>query len=358
MILHVISGLGIGGAETMLVQVATSLHARGVPQHVVSLTGRGEMAAGLEAGGVAVSFLDLRTLYQAPSALYRLCRIVGAQRPAAIQGWMYHGNLVAAFAHRLAPGYARRRLYWGLRASDMDGTRYGLINKICARLSSMPDAVIANSHAGAAVHSGFGYRPRRLEVIANGVDTARYRPDAERRRRLRAALGLAPDSVVAIHVARVDPMKDHPTFLAAMKKTPEVVGLLVGAGTLALSLPANVRALGARRDLESLYPAADIVVSSSAFGEGFSNALAEGMSAGLTPISTDVGDARLIVGDAGQIVPRGDVDAIAAAIEAYRNVSPDERARRGAHARARIQENFAIEAAVGAFARLYATPAS
>jgi glycosyltransferase involved in cell wall biosynthesis len=75
------------------------------------------------------------------------------------------------------------------------------------------------------------------------------------------------------------------------------------------------------------------------------------------PISTDVGDARLIVGDTGQIVERGDADAITGAINAYLLASSEERARRGAKARTRIDENYTIGKAVEAFARLYEIPA-
>lgn len=354
MILHVITGLGVGGAEAMLVQVAAALKARGMPQHVVSLVGRGENAERLHAQGIPVISLDLERAYQAPTALFRLSLIVARERPTVVQGWMYHGNLMAALAHRLSPGHARRRLFWGLRASDMDAARYGWINSICAWMSSWPDIVIANSQAGIQFHRDCGYRPRRIEVISNGIDTERFCPDDELRRQARTELGIAPDAVVAINVARVDPMKDHRTFLAAMAKAPEVVGMLVGAGTQDLSLPPNVIALGMRHDVERLYPAADIVVSSSAFGEGFSNAVAEGMSAGLAPVVTDVGDARMIVGDAGHIVARGDADAIAQVINAEARVSREERVRHGLHARARIQERFSIEKAIDAFARIYA----
>ncbi len=129
---------------------------------------------------------------------------------------------------------------------------------------------------------------------------------------------------------------------------------MVGAGTEALPLPSNVRALGLRRDTERLYAAADIVASTSAFGEGFSNVIAEGMSAGLVPVATDVGDARRIVGDTGWIVPPRDPDAFAAAVDEAARLPAAERQRRGLAARARIVENFTPSRAADAFARLYA----
>ena len=89
-------------------------------------------------------------------------------------------------------------------------------------------------------------------------------------------------------------MKDHATFLAAMAELPSLTGVMVGEGTSELAAPPNVRALGRRRDTPALYAAADIVASTSAFGEGFSNVIAEGMSAGLVPVATDVGDAAAL----------------------------------------------------------------
>lgn len=119
---------------------------------------------------------------------------------------------------------------------------------------------------------------------------------------MRKELGLSFDAVVAIHVARVNSMKDHESFLAAMAEVPNVEGLLAGAGTESLSVPTNAKALGLRRDVNRLYAAADVVVSTSVYAEGFSNIIAEGMSCGLVPFTTDAGDARLIVGDVGRII--------------------------------------------------------
>ena len=95
------------------------------------------------------------------------------------------------------------------------------------------------------------------------------------------------------------------------------------------------------------------VASTSAFGEGFSNVIAEGMSVGLVPVATDVGDARRIVGDAGSIVAPRDPQAFAIALQEVAALPDAERRRRGLVARERIGANFTLERTADAFAQLY-----
>lgn len=352
-VLHVISGLATGGAETTLVQIASALQGRNMPQHVISVGNRGAYADELERHGVTVDTLGIGSLYSAPVGLFRLVRLMQRLQPRLVQAWMYHGNLIAALAIRFLQGHAHRRLIWNLRASNMDAERYGWLIRLCALTSTWPDAVIANSQAGIDFHLGRGFRPRHIELISNGIDTEKFQPDAAARSIIRAEFGIPADAVLVIHTARVDPMKDHAAFLTAMEALPNVYGLMVGAGTKTLQSPPNVRALGLRHDIERLYTGADIVISTSAFGEGFSNAIAEGMSAGLVPIATDVGDARLIIGETGRIVVRRDLAALISAIATEAAATPAERNSRGAKARARILSHFSIAQAVDAYERLY-----
>lgn len=352
-VLHVITGLGMGGAERMLVQLGSGLQARGLPQHVVTIGIRALHADDLDAAGVPVTALGVRSVSQVPGGLVRLAGIIRKLRPGVIQGWMYHGNLMAALGDRLVPGRASRRLLWNLRASNMDSARYARIIRWGAMLSQWPDVIVSNSEAGEAFHRTQGYRARLSRVIANGIDTQKFRPDAAIRGALRKELGISPDAVVVAHAARVDAMKDHATCLAALAAAPDVVGILFGAGTESLRLPPNVRALGMRRDVERLYAMADIVISTSAFGEGFSNAIAEGMSSGLVPVATNVGDARPIVGDTGHVVAPRDKQALASAIREAAALTPAERTALGLRARARIVERFSLQHAVDAYERLY-----
>ena len=351
--MHVISGLGAGGAETMLVQLSGGLRARGLSQHVVSLSSHDALAADLRATGVGLTVLDTGSLVSLAGAVAALARCVTGLRPRILQGWMYHGNIAATFAHYLCPGRRDRRLLWNLRASNMDARRYGAVIRLGGLLSRLPEVVIANSEMGVAFHREHGFRPRRFMVIDNGIDTEKFRPDAAARKRLRRELGIADEAAVVIHVARVDPMKDHAGFLAAMAQVPSLTGVMVGEGTKDLAALPNVRALGMRRDTGALYAAADIVASTSAFGEGFSNVIAEGMSVGLVPVATDVGDAGRIVGDAGLIVAPQDPQAFAAALGEIATLPAHERRRRGLAARERIVANFTLDRAVDAFARLY-----
>jgi glycosyltransferase involved in cell wall biosynthesis len=359
-ILYVTTDLFIGGgAEGMLTRVATAQPRLADEIIIVSLRPGYSHVDKLRAAGVAVVELDFGTMGGVVSGLRRLAKLIAETRPDIIQGWMYHGDLTALIALGLSGRRRDTGLVWGIRSSEMDFRCYSvglrLVVKACAALSRRPDLLTANSVAGLKSHLCLGYRPRRVEVVSNGIDVERFKPDVAARAALRRELGIPGEAVVLANVARVDPMKDHETFLAAMAELPDVVALLIGADTENLPQMLNVARLGRRLDVERLLAAADVVVCSSAFGEGFSNALGEGMACGLPAVATDVGDAALIVGDTGLIVPPRDPHALAAAIRTLAGEGAAARAERGTRARARIVANFGMNRAIERYAELYAS---
>jgi glycosyltransferase involved in cell wall biosynthesis len=356
-IVYVTAGLGGGGAEAMLARLATAQPGVADEITIVTLLPAEAHMARLRGAGVEVIELGFDKPGGIATGLLKLARLIAERRPDIVQGWMYYGDLAALVALALSGRRRQTHLVWSIRCSAMDWRSYGvglaLVVKACAVLSRWPDLVTANSAVGLKSHLALGYHPRRAQVVANGIDIVEFQPDAVARRAVRTELGIAENAIVLAHVARVNAMKDHGSFLAAMAALPDLSALVVGTGTEKLSAAPNLFRLGRRCDVARLFAGADFVVSSSRFGEGFSNVLAEGMACGLPAVATDVGDAKLIVGDTGLVVPPGSPDALAAAIRTLAAESPAARAERGSRARARIVENFAIGNAIERYVELY-----
>jgi len=186
---------------------------------------------------VRVVSADKRGRWDLVGFMLRLYRAVRDLRPQIVHGYMYGANEIAL----LLGWAARARVVWGVRASGLDMRFYDwptrLLWRTGAWLSHGADALIANSEAGRRFHIDFGYPARRFLVIPNGIDTDLYRHDDSGRRQLRMQWGLSDDHVLIGIVARIDPMKDHETFLraaAALVATETAVRfVIVGAGSQA-----------------------------------------------------------------------------------------------------------------------------
>lgn len=355
-ILHVITDLDFGGAETMLAALVSYPDPR-VKHTVISLLPAGAVRPRIEAAGIPVFDLGMTRGLPSPLAIARLIGLLRRLRPDVVQGWMYHADILASLGLWLSGLRGTVRQCWGIRCSDMDPSGYGrvfqTVLKAAVRFSAFPDAVIANSQAGMECHLALGYRPRRQAVVWNGIDTDRFQPDAQARAALRAEWGISETERVIAHVARVDLMKDHALFLRAVDRLDNGRVVLVGKGTEQLPAHPRVLALGVRSDVPRILAAADVIASSSAFGEGFPNVLAEGMASGCVPVSTDVGDAAALMGACGFAVPRRDEQALAQALQTVLSWDePTLRARQAA-CRKRAEETFTIAATLDGFLRVY-----
>ena len=371
-VMHVITSLDVGGAETMLARLVIGDRAGSVSHSVVSLKPGGALRAGLAEKGILVRGLDVRGNVGALGGLLRLAGLIKTTRPAVVHSWLYHADLLATLALALSGRRKATRLVWGIRCSDMDvrryarSTRYTL--KLLRFLSSRTDLVLCNSEAGRAAHERLGYRPPRWRVVPNGLDLERFRPLSDERAAIRADLGLSDENFVVGMCARVDPMKDHENFVKASaifaEAAPEARFILIGAGTdepgsaLDRAIAASGTAhrfvrLGQRGDVPRLNAALDVATLSS-ISEGFPNVLAEAMACGVPCVATDVGDSAAIVGDTGLVVPPRNPAKLAAAWERLRSEGNDSRAARGAAARQRVADRYALAAMIEAYRALYA----
>lgn len=368
-IAHVISGLATGGAQAMLAKL---LEAPGAPheQLVVTLCPGGALRPRVAATCVELHDLGLARGRASPAALLRLSRLLRRFAPDLVHGWMYHGNLAALLAARLAGG--RLPVLWNIRHSlhdlGLEKTATRLVIRAGAPLSRLADAVVYNASTSALQHQRHGYAPFGTEVIPNGFDTARFRPDPAARAAIFRELGLAPATRLVGLAARYHPMKDHAALIEAASR------LAAGGTDLHLVLagedvtPANaalraaiarsgladrVSLVGERQDMPRMLAALDLAVLCSAWGEGFPNVLGEAMACGVPCLATDVGDCRMLVEGTGQVVRPGDAEALAAALASLLAMPRQALRDRGMAARARIERDFALPAVVRRYDALY-----
>jgi glycosyltransferase involved in cell wall biosynthesis len=185
-VVHLITDLETGGAEMMLAKLVGAMDRDRFSNTVVSLTDRGQLGERIESSGVAVYTLGMKRGRPDIAVLPRLIRLFKTLNPTIVQSWLYHADLLSTLAVRFSGSPI---LVWNVRCSDMDLKRYPpltrWVQRVLAQWSATPAAVIVNSEAGKQQHERLGYRPRRWDVIPNGFDTQRFRPDSSVRLSLR-----------------------------------------------------------------------------------------------------------------------------------------------------------------------------
>lgn len=347
-----------GGAERQAAMAAVELKRRGHEVEVVVFH-RGSAYLDLlsEVGLVEHVVTDRR--WKLPLALWAKMR---ASRPDAILSFMAGANLLALLG-RLMP--ARPLIAWGVRSTTLrlsDETRLGaLVSRIEPVASRWCDVAISNSYAGRDDAVRRGFAPPRFEVVPNGIDLDRFAPENASGTRLREELDVPGEAFLIGRIGRVHPMKDLETLLRSLAQIPTTGAQLPDAhlvvvGTGDQSYVATLRALAtelgvARRvhwlgdhdDPASVYRELDLVVSSSAYGEGLSNVIVEALACGVPCVGTDVGDTRLLIDDDRFVAPPEDPRALTAAIRRILEMSPVERATLGQEGRRRIVDRYGAE---------------
>ena len=371
-ILFVTSSLDVGGTERHLASICGILRARGWDLEVYCTGGEGPFAEVLRRDSVKV-------MMPPGAARYRAGGVLGALRlPLAalhLFGVLVKGRF--AIVHCFLPGayligaplafLVRTRLLVMSRRSLNDYQRnHPLGGGAERRLHPLMSAVLANSRSVAKQLEGEGVDASRIGLIYNGVaDTG---PVVTDRAQARSSLGIDEGALVLVVIANLIAYKGHLDLIEALGRIKNqmpaswrllAVGRDDGLGAdirsraEAVGLDAQISLLGVRSDIPDLLTASDIAILAS-HQEGFSNAVIEGMQAGLPMIVTNVGgNAEAVVdGETGLVVAPHDPEALAAAI--LRLASDAELRRRyGAAGRRRVAAHFSLETCVAAYEALY-----
>lgn len=343
-VLHVITELRVGGAESQLARLLQTSRGVGDIQvvGVACLGTGGAVADALEASGIRVWRLGAIGFLTLVGALWRLRAILREEAVDVVVAWLYHAMIAAAL-----PGVAPRgsAVVWNVRGTlptirDKRSTR--AVVQLTRLLASRPARIVYNAASARGEHEHIGYPAARGVVIPNGYP-ASSAPSIDAR-------DLAVGPPVVLLAARFHPMKDFPTFFAALRRLRDagvafrvrVVGEGCDASNRELLALADATSMrdalelgGIATNMDAEYARASVVVSSSAWGEGFQNVLAEASLQGTIVVSTDVGEARALVTDPDLVVPPGDPAALARAIGRAVRLPAD-----AAHARRMAQRDL------------------
>lgn len=368
-ILHVIAGLNIGGAEQMLCRLIDGNRtAPKIVHEVVSLTTLGTLGERLKAEGVAVTALNLRGLGSTPRGFLQLWRAIRQARPNVVHTWMYHADFLGGLAARIA---RCPKIIWGIRATSLsyDGNQRTIrLMRLCAALSHLiPTTIVCAAQASKNAHIAAGYDAAKMVVVPNGFEVDLLRRAALKRQPQRKLLGLADDDIVVTAIGRFTPVKDFEGFVAAageiLRSCSRVRFMMIGRGLSWDNLPLveqirqagileRTLLLGERVDVPECLAATDIFCLSSK-SEGFPNVVGEAMGVGVPCVVTDVGDASILVGDTGVVVPQEDSPALARGVLKLVSMSEVERKYLGSTARKRIEDVFSLPVARRRYHDLY-----
>ncbi|XJS11009.1 glycosyltransferase [Aerococcaceae bacterium WGS1372] len=328
-IVHIITGLGSGGAENMLYKVIKYSDKNKYKHIVISLTDKGTVGKKIELLDVEVIELNL-SLSNSIQSFSKLRSIVKNQD--VVNTWLYHADLIGYFVTRFLND---KKLIWNIRHSDLSKKSNQksilVIAKINAFLSKNIDVITFNSDKAIDTHTAYGYRNKNMIVVPNGFETEKFQFNPEVRLETREKLKIKKNEKVFITVGRWHLQKDYYTLLKALekvnKKSTSYKMIMIGTDldwdnkelreeVYNRNLQENVILLGIKNNINDYLSAADCYISSS-FGESFSNSIGEAMACQLDLIVTDVGDSKKIVSDTGVVVPPVEPEIMAEEIYKY-----------------------------------------
>jgi glycosyltransferase involved in cell wall biosynthesis len=354
-------GLGVGGTEGQVLELASRLDPARFDVLVCVLKEEDVLAAELRARSVRVVLLDGKGPWDV-RVLYRLIRLVHAAAPDLIHSFLSPANLASRLAGRACRVPVVISSY-----RDREIWKSGL-DRLADRstLGWMRAATCCSEAVRQFVAEHLGGESGKLLTIHNGVDVARF---AVRKGVSRAELGLREDLPVIGTVCRlVEPKKGLAVLVKALARlnnraeTPPCQVLIVGEGPAERPIRALCDELGVtpwvaftglRRDVPRILPSLDVFVLPSRY-EGFGIAIVEAMAAGLPVVASKVGGIPEIIihGETGLLVPPDDPGSLADALREL-TANPERAKAMGQRGRQRAQALFSVEAMVKRHEDLY-----
>lgn len=357
-VLFVITGLGMGGAENQVVNLADKIADKGFDVTIAYML-EPVMVEPKNKNVKLVWLGATKSPFGMLTALKNLVKLIRENKPDVVHGHMFHANILARVARIFAPVPM-------LVSTAHNTNEGGKVRMLTYRLTNCLSDVFTNVSVDAvrAFEQKKAVSKGKILSVSNGIDVSYFKFSPDSRLSVRNELGLA-EKKVFIAIGRFHEAKDYPNLIDAFAKVVSSNDnchlLIVGDGELRsvieekiaqLDLQRSVTLLGVRKDIPDLLSTSDVFVLSSAW-EGFGLVVAEAMSCERIVIGTDSGGVANIIAQYGYVVPARDPDSLAQGMQKALALSEVEAVELGQKARQRIVEHFSLDAAVQKWLDIY-----
>lgn len=358
-VLFLITGLGIGGAERQVVDIADALSRQGHEVAICYLTGPALTIPNSKAIDI-IGLQIKKSVSGFIKAYFDVRRIIRSFSPDVVHSHMFHANILARLV-RLSIRIPR--LICTAHSTNEGGKLRMFAYRATARLSDVTTNVSAE--AVLAFEAKGAVAPGSMLAVSNGIDTERFRSSVAARRALRSKNGVDENTKIIVSIGRLVKEKDYFNLLRAysfvLKNDICTQLWIIGDGDLKsalvresakIGISDHVHFFGIQRNVEDWLNAADIFVLSSEW-EGFGLVVAEAMACEKVVVATNAGGVSEVLGDTGFIVPIRDSIALAEALKKALELDPDEARSLGKRARERVVEFYSLDRAVMRWLEIY-----
>ena len=364
-ILHIISGLNLGGAENNLFKICTLTNNQLLQHHVISLTDFGFYGNKLKLHNIKVYSLGFKKSLFDIFKFFKLMHLIYKISPNIVQTWMYHSDIIGSIATKII---SRAPIIWNVRHGKYDNKLSSrIIIFVCSFFSKIfPKAIISCAQSAINIHKHYGYDKSKFVLIENGFDLDYF--SKKNNLIYKKNLGIPINSFVVSYPARFHPQKNHEMFLSAaeniLNTIPNVFFILcgrdIGSNNQLLTkliskykLRKRVLLLGEVSNIKSIYNISDLTCLTSSEGEAFPNIVAESMACEVLCISTPVGDAPIIINDDKYLIDFNDADGLANSIINFLKLTNTEKIKIGKKCRSNILRRYQIDKIINKYNSLY-----
>jgi len=327
-ILYIINSLELGGAEQIFFNILKNKK----NILIITLISEGYFGNKLKKKGFKLINLNMKKNIFIIFKMFKLIQIIKRYNPEIVHTWLYHSNLIGGIASKLS---GVKQIFWSIHHEFEYSNIFMFIEmKILALLSYLiPNKIVYCTYSSKRSHIQNGYKQNLSYIVENGISLEKFKPKKELRINIRKKLKIKKNCFLIGNISRFHPIKDHETLLKSLiifkKSKISFKCILIGNGLSKCNvnlfnkiknynLENNVILYGKSFKVHELLNAFDLNILSSK-SECSPVTLLEAMASGVPSLSTNVGNAKNLIGNSGWIVETENPEALASCISYIAN---------------------------------------